>query len=58
MNEKSEDMDEKSTRNSRKVKDVEVVTIERSIRMKEGAKTKIQDKLIVLGKLTLREGSK
>ena len=40
-------MDEKSTRNSRKVKDVEVGTIERSIRMKEGAKTKIQDKLIV-----------
>ena len=35
-------MDEKSTRNSRKVKDVEDVMIERSIRMKEGAKTKIQ----------------
>ena len=47
MNEKSKDMDEKSTRNSGKVKDVEDVTIERSIRMKEGAKTKIQDKLIV-----------
>ena len=39
-------MDEKSTRNPEKVKDVEDVTIERSIRMK-GAKTKIQDKLIV-----------
>ena len=47
MNEKSKDMDEKSTRNSGKVKDVEDVMIERSIRMKEGAKTKIQDKLIV-----------
>ena len=47
MNEKSKDMDEKSTRNSEKVKDVNNVTIERSIRMKEGAKAKIQDKLIV-----------
>ena len=47
MNEKSKDMDEKSTRNSAKVKDVEVLTIVRSIRMKEGAKTKIQDKVIV-----------
>ena len=47
MNEKSKDMDEKSTRNSGKVKDVEDITIERSIQMKEGAKTKIQDKLIV-----------
>ena len=47
MNEKSKDMDEKSTRNSGKVKDVEVDTIEGSIQMKEGAKTKIQDKLIV-----------
>ena len=47
MNEKSKDMDEKSTRNPEKVKDVEVDMIERSIRMKEGAKTKIQDKLIV-----------
>ena len=47
MHEKSKDMDEKSTRNSEKVKDVEVVTIERFKRMKEGAKTKIQDKLIV-----------
>ena len=47
MNEKSKDMDEKSTGNSEKVKDVEVDMIERSIRMKEGAKTKIQDKLIV-----------
>ena len=47
MNEKSKDMDEKSTRNSEKVKDVEADTIERSIQMKEGAKTKIQDKLIV-----------
>ena len=47
MNEKSKDMDEKSTRNSGKVKDVEVDTIERSIQMKEGAKTKIQDKFIV-----------
>ena len=40
-------MDEKSTRNTEKVKDVEVVTIERSIRMKEGAITKILDKLRV-----------
>ena len=47
MHEKSKDMDEKSTRNSEKVKDVEVVTIERFKRMKEGGKTKIQDKLIV-----------
>ena len=47
MNEKSKDMDEKRTKNSEKVKDVEDVTIERSIQMKEGAKTKIQDKLIV-----------
>ena len=47
MNEKSKDMDEKSTRNSGKVKDVEVDMIERSIQMKEGAKTKIQDMLIV-----------
>ena len=47
MNEKSEDMDEKSTRNSGKVKDVEVVAIERSIQMKEGAKTKLHEKLIV-----------
>ena len=46
-------MDEKSMRDPEKVKDVEDVTIERSIRMKEGAKTKIQDKLIVL-----RKGSK
>ena len=34
-------MDKKSTGNSGKVKDVEDVTIERSIQMKEGAKTKI-----------------
>ena len=47
MNEKSKDIEEKSTRNSEKVKDAEVDTIERSILMKEGAKTKIQDKLIV-----------
>ena len=47
MNEKSKDMEEKSTSNSEKVKDVEVVTIERSIRMKEGAETKIHEKLIV-----------
>ena len=40
MNEKSKDMDETSTGNSGKVKDVEDVTIERSIQMKEGAKTK------------------
>ena len=46
-------MDEKSTRNPEKVKDVEDVTIERSIRMKEGAKTKIQDKAH-----SLRKGSK
>ena len=39
-------MDEKSTRNPEKVKDVEDVTIERSIRMKEGAKN-IHEKLIV-----------
>ena len=47
MNEKSKDMDEKSTRNSGQVKDVEVDTIERSIQMKEEAKTKIHGKLIV-----------
>ena len=47
MNKKSEDMDEKSTRNSGKLKDVEGVTIERSIRMREGAKTKLHEKLIV-----------
>ena len=47
MNEKSKDMGEKSTRNSEKVKDVQVDTIERSIRMKEEAKTKIHEKLIV-----------
>ena len=40
-------MDEKSTGNSEKVKDVEDVTIERFIQMKEGAKTKIHEKLIV-----------
>ena len=40
-------MDEKSTRNSEKVKDVEVDMIERSIRMKEEAKTKRHEKLIV-----------
>ena len=40
MNEKSKDMDEKSTRNPEKVKDVEDVTIERSIGMRKGAKTK------------------
>ena len=37
-------MDEKSTRNPEKVTDVEDVTIERSIRMREGAKTKIHEK--------------
>ena len=47
MNEKSKDMDEKSTRNSGKVKDVEVDTIERSTQMKEEAKTIIHEKLIV-----------
>ena len=40
-------MDKKSTRNPEKVKDVEDVTIERSIGMKEGAKTKIHEKLLV-----------
>ena len=39
MNEKSKDMDEKSTRNSEKVNDVEVDAIERSIQMKEEQKT-------------------
>ena len=39
-------MDEKSTRNSEKVNNVEVDMIERSIQMKEGAKTKIQDKAV------------
>ena len=39
-------MIKKSTRNPEKVKDVEVDTIERSLRMQEGGKTKIQDKLI------------
>ena len=47
MDEKSSDMDEKSTRNSGKIKDVEDVMIERPIQMKEGAKTKIYEKLIV-----------
>ena len=47
MIEKSKDIDETSTRISGKVKDVEVNTIERSIRMKEEAKTKIHEKLIV-----------
>ena len=47
MNEKSKDMDEKSTRNSGKLKDVEGVTIERSIQMREGTKTKIHEKVIV-----------
>ena len=46
MNEKRKDMDEKSTKNAEKVKDVEDVTIERSIRMSEGAKTRIHEKLI------------
>ena len=40
-------MDERSTRNSEKVKDVEVDMIERSIQMKEEAETKIHEKLIV-----------
>ena len=40
-------MIKKSARNREKVKDIEVDIIERSIRMEEGAKTKIQDKLIV-----------
>ena len=40
-------MIKKSTRNLEKVKDVEVDMIERSIRMKEGTKTKIHEKLIV-----------
>ena len=47
MNEKSKGMDEKSTRNPEKVKDVEDVTIGRSIQMREGAKAKIHEKLIV-----------
>ena len=40
-------MIKKSTRNSEKVKDVEVDMIERSIQMEEEAKTKIHEKLIV-----------
>ena len=40
-------MNEKSTRKPEKVKDVEDVTIERSIQMREGAKTKLHEKLIV-----------
>ena len=47
MNEMGKDIDEKSTRNSGKVKDVEDDTIERSIRMKEGTQTKIHEKPIV-----------
>ena len=47
MNEKSKGMDEKSTRNLEKVKDVEDVMIEKSIRMREGAKTIIHEMLIV-----------
>ena len=40
-------MIKKSTRNSDKVKDIEVDTIERSIRMEEEAKTKMDEKLII-----------
>ena len=40
-------MGKKSTRNSEKLKDVEVDMIERSIQMEEEAKTKIHEKLIV-----------
>ena len=40
-------MDEKSTGNSGKVKDVEDVMIERSIRMKKEQKQKRHEKLIV-----------
>ena len=40
-------MDEKSTQNSEKAKGVEVDMIERSIQMKEEAKTKIHEKLII-----------
>ena len=40
-------MDEKSTGNSEKLKDVEVDTIEGSIQIKEGAKPKIHEKVIV-----------
>ena len=40
-------MDEKSLRDPEKIKDVEDVTIERSIRMREGTKTRIHEKLIV-----------
>ena len=40
-------MGKKSTRNSEKLKDVEVDMIERSIQMEEKAKTKIYEKLIV-----------
>ena len=41
-------MDKKSTGSTEKLKDVEVDTIERSIQLKEGAKTKIYEKIIVL----------
>ena len=47
MNEKSKDMDERSTGNSEKVKDVEVDMIERSKQMKEEAKTEIHENVIV-----------
>ena len=40
-------MGKKSTRNSEKLKDVEVDAIERSIRMEEEGRTKIHEKLIV-----------
>ena len=40
-------MIKKSTRNSEKVKDVEVDMIERSIQMEEEARTKFHEKLIV-----------
>ena len=40
-------MIKKSTQSSEKVKDVAVDMIERSIQMKEEAKTKIHEKLIV-----------
>ena len=47
MNGKSNDRDKTSTRNSEKLKDLAADMIERSIRMKEGEKTKVQDKVQV-----------
>ena len=59
MHKKREDMDEKSTRNSGKVKDVEVDMIGRSIRMKEGGKTsKDVEDVTIERSIRMKEGAK